>query len=102
MQNEITDTATIEVKTGFLVLAFFFFACTPRIEIDGEVHLKSWGRHRFDVAPGEHQVKIYFRYFFLSHCGENTISLNLERGETCQLKYWMPPWVFSEGSLKKV
>jgi hypothetical protein len=31
------DNATIEVKTGFLVFAFFLFACTPRIEIDREV-----------------------------------------------------------------
>jgi hypothetical protein len=98
----MSDNATIEVKTGFLVFAFFFFACTPRIEIDGVVHLKPWGRHKFTVTPGDHQVKIYFRYLFLSHCGENTISVKLEPGETCQLKYWMPPWMFCKGTLKKV
>ena len=96
------DTATIEVETGFFFMAFFLFACTPRIEINGEVHLKPWGRHKFEVAPGEHQVKIHFSYLFLPRCGENTISVNLEPGETCQLKYWMPPWMLSKGSLKKI
>jgi hypothetical protein len=90
----------IEVKTGFFPLAFFLFFCTPRIEIDGQVHKKSWGTHFFEVSPGTHTITVYFGYFFMSRCGQNSISVNVPAGTVRHVRYNMPPWMFAKGSLK--
>jgi hypothetical protein len=89
-----------EIKTGFFPLAFFLFACTPRIEIDGHVHKKYWGTHFFELSPGAHKITVYFPYFFMSHCGENSISVNVRAGTVTRVSYNMPPWMFAKGSLK--
>ncbi len=90
----------IEVKAGFFPLAFLLFFCSPRIEIDGTVHKRSWGRHFFEVSPGRHQVTVYFRYLFMSRCGKNSISVNVAAGTVTHIRYYMPPWMFAKGSLK--
>ena len=95
-----TPNATIEVKTGFFPLAFLLFLCTPTIEIDGVPEKRAWGRSRFEVAPGKHRVKIYFRYLFKPQCGANEIDVTVDEGQVASVKYWMPPWMFAPGSLK--
>ena len=68
----MTHSGGIEVKVGFFPLAFFLFACKPRIVIDGaEPEVRNWGTHFFPVSPGRHTVKIYFRYLFKAECGAN-------------------------------
>ncbi len=92
----------MEVKIEFFPLSFFLFFCKPRIEIDGRTHMSNWGTHFFDLPPGRHTVKIYFRYLFMSQCGANSIDLVVRDGETCRVRYYMPPWIFVKGSLKQV
>ena len=93
-------TGTLEIKTGFFPLAFLLFFCTPVIEIDGRPERRSWGKSRFDVPPGTHRVKIYFKYLFKPQCGANEIDVTVAEGQVTNVKYWMPPWMFSAGSLK--
>jgi hypothetical protein len=88
-----------EIKVGFFPLAFFLFACTPRIEIDGRVHKKYWGTHFFELPPGTHKITVYFRYLFKSRCGENSVSVNVPAGGVARVRYNMPPWMFAKGSL---
>ncbi|MDG2285739.1 MAG: hypothetical protein P8N43_09440 [Alphaproteobacteria bacterium] len=96
-----SDTG-IEVKVGFFPLAFFLFFCKPRIEINGQVHLKSWGTHYFPVEPGEHTVKIYFGYPGMEQCGANSISVAVNEDETVKVNFYMPPWILSKGSINVV
>jgi hypothetical protein len=96
----MTPTATLEIKTGFFPLAFFLFFCTPTIEIDGVAQRRSWGRSTFEVPPGTHRVKIYFKYMFKAECGANEIDVTTTAGQVTSIKYWMPPWMFARGSLK--
>jgi hypothetical protein len=96
----MANSGTLEIKTGFFPLAFFLFFCTPRIEIDGVVHRRPWGRSKFDVPPGNHRVKIYFHYLFKPECGANEIDVTVGDGQVASIKYWMPPWMFARGSLK--
>ena len=89
----------VEIKVGFFPLAFFLFACTPRIEIDGRVHKKYWGTHFFELSPGTHTITVYFRYLFMARCGKNSISVNVPAGAVTRVRYNMPPWMFAKGSL---
>lgn len=89
----------VEVTAGFFPLAFFLFFCTPRIEIDGTVHEKSWGAHFFELPPGMHKITVYFGYLFKPRCGENSIQVNVAAGTVTHVRYNMPPWMFAKGSL---
>jgi len=90
----------VEVNVGFFPLAFFLFVCTPRIEIDGHVHERCWGTHFFDLTPGRHTIRIYFGYFLMPHCGDNSIDVIVEEGKTRKVNYCMPPWMFVKGTLR--
>jgi hypothetical protein len=91
---------TLEIKTGFFPLAFLLFLCTPTIEIDGRPERRRWGTSTFEVAPGSHRVKIYFAYLFKPECGANEVDVTVTENSTARIKYWMPPWMFSRGSMK--
>jgi hypothetical protein len=52
------------------------------------------------VPPGQHRVKIYFKYMFKAECGANEIDVTVGEGQVTNVKYWMPPWMFARGSLK--
>ena len=92
----------VEIKTGFFPLAFFLFFCTPRIEINGQVHEKPWGTHFFALPPGAHKIAVYFSYMGMPRCGENSISVDIENGRVTHVKYHMPPWMYSKGSLEVI
>ncbi len=90
----------LEIKTEFFPLAWFLFFVTPTIEINGEKHKKKWGTTSFDLSPGEYKVKIYFPYIGRAECGANNISVSLSEGDQKRISYYMPPWMFSKGSIK--
>ena len=93
----------VEVKAGFFPLLFLLFLCTPRIEVDSALHKKYWGRHFFPLEPGEHTIKVYWRYLFLSHAGEATIKIILKPNQVSKVRYYMwVPWMFAKGSIKEV
>lgn len=71
--------------------------CAPRIEIDGQVHKKSWGPHFFEAPPGNHKVTVYFGYLFKPRCGENSVSVNVAAGKVAHVRFHMPPWMFGNG-----
>jgi hypothetical protein len=90
---------SLEIDLGFFPLAFFLFACTPVIEINGKKHERSWGKCKFELDAARYDVKIYFPYIFMSECGANTVTINLETGDQKKISYYMWPWMFSKGSI---
>lgn len=90
----------LQVKTGFFPLAFFLFFCRPVIVIDGQAQKTSWGTQVFPVAPGQHTVKIFFRYMWMAECGANAITVGVEPGKITRISYFMPPLMTAPGSLK--
>jgi len=89
----------IEVTLKFFPLAFLLLFCTPTVEINGMKHRRSWGTHSFGLAPGQYHVKIYFYYFFMPQCGENSADVTVSPGSVTNITYNMPPWMFAKGSI---
>lgn len=90
----------IIVKTRFFPLSWFLLFCRPIIEIDGVRHLSRWGSSYYGLAPGMHQVRIYFSYFWMPECGINQLVVHLSKGQVRKINYDMPPWILAPGSIK--
>jgi hypothetical protein len=90
----------IVVNASFFPLSFFLFFCTPTIVIDGQVIKRSWGSdHFFPVAPGRHNVKIFFKYLYMNECGANSTTVDVAPGQVRRINYFMPPWMYAKGSI---
>ena len=81
-------------------MAWILFFCTTVIEIDGVKNKRSWGHSSFDLEPGEHTVKIYFPYIMKPECGANQVTVNLAEGESKNVSFRMPGWMFAKGKMK--
>ena len=92
----------IDVVADFFPLAFFLFFCAPVIEIDGVKHPKTWGRHVFDLPPGEHTVRVYFPYLIMAECGANSRTVAVEAGKRVLVKWYMWPWMLAPGEMSVV
>ncbi|GIH20293.1 hypothetical protein [Rugosimonospora africana] len=92
--------AAIAVTTKFFVMAFMLFFFKPKIFVDGrEIGAAIWGRNTIPVAPGQHQVHVHVPYFLPSQIGKSDVVVNVAPGQTAELEYKTPLWVFAQGSL---
>jgi hypothetical protein len=87
-------TAAIEVKTGFMFLAFLLYFFKPVISVDGVANQASWGVTRIPVAPGRHQVEVWLPYLFARHMGRNGIVVDVAQGSVVAIS-WRSPWLVS-------
>lgn len=101
MQPPQTCTG-VQIETSFFPLSFFLYLCTPTIVIDGSGCKRSWGRHFFPLPPGPHNIRIYFRYMLMEYCGANAINIMVQEGRVSRVNYEMPPWMFSQGSIREL
>lgn len=88
------------MQASFFPLSFFLFFCTPTIVINGVAHKGGWWSSQFfPLAPGNYNVKIFFKYLTMNECGANAIDVSVAPGQVSHLKYFMPPLVTAKGSL---
>ena len=80
----------IEVEAYASPLSFYRWFCHPRVVIDGEMHLVTWGEHHFSVSPGSHTVEIFFRYLLMEKSGRATAEVGIAEGETTHVRYSAP------------
>jgi hypothetical protein len=81
----------LEISTSFFPLSFFLYLCTPTIMIDGQPTQRAWGTHRFPIEGGMHHVRIYFRYLFMSTCGDASIRVVVQPNCIHRIVFEMPP-----------
>ena len=90
----------VEASVKFFPLAWLLLFCKPTITVDGQPHRLGWGKHFFELPPGRHTLRVYFRYFWMSRCGDNSVEVNVLPGKTSRVSYYMPPWIFAKGIMK--
>lgn len=92
--------AIIQVKLNFLPLAWTLYFVQLIIEIDNIPHRTHWGLHQFELAPGSHDMQIYFSYRGKKKRGARQISFDITAGETKKFSYYMLPYLYSLGGIK--
>ncbi|MFZ6050735.1 hypothetical protein [Halocola ammonii] len=90
----------IHVKTSFYPLAWLMFFCTPKIEVNGETSAHDWGMTFFELAPGNHKVRVYVPYFLNRYCGDNDINVNIKEGEIRTVSFKMPIILLAKGRIE--
>ena len=90
----------LQLQIRFFPLSFFFFFCTPNIEINGKKTRIKWGKSFIAIPPGKHIVRVYFKYLWMSECGANQVEVALQHQQQKKISFYMPPWIFSKGRLK--
>ncbi len=92
----------LEITAKFTFLQWLLYFFNPTIVIDGSPHVVKWGTHFFELAPGRHQVEVFFRYLFFSRADNSSIDMDLAEGQVRRLRY-RPPWlVFLKGRLREL
>lgn len=91
----------IEVTTKFRFLQWILYLVTPTVVIDGRQYRQKWGTYFFDLAPGRHQLEVYFRYLFSSRAGANSVNFDLASGQARRFLYRAPWIVFMKGEIKE-
>ena len=97
-----------EVTTGVSVhashnpLAWMLLFVSPRVVINGEEHTAKWGKQSYELAPGSHEVEVFFPYLFQSKTGVGATTIEVKEGEVTALAYSAPIFMFSNGTIKVV
>jgi hypothetical protein len=89
----------IAVTARFLPLAWIFFFIRPAVAIDAVPVPGSWGRTVLPVTPGPHRVQVYVPYFLPPRVGRAETILTVQPGQTIELEYRAPAFLFARGAL---
>jgi hypothetical protein len=93
----------IEVTGRHNPLAWLLYFIKLTVEVDGQAEQGSWRLQRFTaVTPGEHTVKVFFKYFTKARCCEAGTVVQVEPGQVIRLDYRAPQLMTSPGKLKVV
>lgn len=96
----MTDSdGSITVAAGHSPLAFLLTMTKFVIEVDGIEHEGPWGERTVSVAPGQHTVRMWFRYLG-GRCGAAEVSVSAAAGATTSISYRAPVFVYSKGKVK--
>lgn len=93
------EQATIRVNGRHSPMAWLLYLTKLTVEIDGTPQQGSWGERTFSVAPGRHDVRIYFKYLTKSRCCEAGATVDAADGQTVSMEYRTPMMMTRPGKL---
>ncbi len=89
----------IELTAKVFPLAFILYLFHPTIEINGNAAPAKWGTQFFPVAPGTHQITVYFKYLFYGSCNKASTQVTLVPGQVAVVTYKTRWLVFLSGRI---
>ena len=69
------------------------------VEVDGLAHVGPWRGTLVPVPPGEHEVRVYFRYVGQPRCGEAATRVTVGSDGPVRLRYGAPAFITGAGTL---
>ncbi|HEY4332245.1 MAG TPA: hypothetical protein VGM78_06735 [Ilumatobacteraceae bacterium] len=93
----------IEVTATFNFLLWILNFLKPVVTIDGQPTTGKWKQPMFfPTAPGDHQLQVDFKYFFLKHAGKAVTTASVAPGQVTRLSYKAPWIIYLHGKIKPV
>lgn len=92
--------SVLQISLSFFPLSIALFLCTPRVVINGIVHRRAWGTHRFELPPGQYDISIFFSYLFWNQSGLARTVVEVPPGGFRSLKYEAPIIVMMSGWIR--
>jgi hypothetical protein len=91
----------LDIRLDYFALQWIKSFFTPTVEIDAYPIAKPWGRHLITLAPGTHQLRVWYPYMFFSQSGMAVAfqGLPIYPGMATMVVYDAPFFSFSSGSL---
>ena len=93
----------IEVTAKFFPLFWILYFLHPTFTIDGQAVEGQWKTPTFfPTAPGQHQVQVHFKYFFLKTCGKGITTASVAPGQVARFEYKAPWIIYLKGKIKPI
>jgi hypothetical protein len=93
-------SAGIEITAKFFPLAFLLFLFPPTFVVDGRAMRGTWRQATMiPVAPGHHEVRVFFRYFGVMDAGVGEAQVEVTSGSARRITYKAPWLVFLRGRM---
>lgn len=89
----------VQVTTKRFPLAWLFWTFKTEVSIDGASVVVPWGTHFYEVAPGQHTIRVGFRFMWGKDMGADEVECDVALGATTKLLYRSPFLVTSAGSI---
>jgi len=96
----VSTQTGISVRGRHNPMQVFLYFVRLTVEVDGQAQSGAWRSSRFvPLAPGSHQVNVYFRYLFKERCCEAGTTVEVAADQTVTLEYRAPQLMTSAGRL---
>lgn len=87
MSQTNTEMSRIDVLVTHSPFAFIYALFTPTITINNQYYRRKWGKHTFDLVPGNYEIAVSYPWLFSQECGRNSVNVSLQPGETKTITY---------------
>jgi hypothetical protein len=85
--SEIAELAQIEIDARAYLFAPLSHLQRVKIRIDGTLYVERWGRHRYWVTPGRHEVHLAVRRLLGSDVAQQVITIDADPEALVSLRY---------------
>jgi len=83
----------IELQTKYFILNFLIVIFPLVLTVDGVAVPGKWGTSFYPVAPGNHDVGVAWKMYWLLPVNKAATRLSLAEGQVARLLY-TAPWLF--------
>jgi hypothetical protein len=95
-----TSPTGIELETKYFILNFLIVIFPLALTIDGVTVPGKWGKNFYPVAPGNHQVSVAWKMYWVLPVNKGTMQVSLAEGQVARLLYKAPFLFFLPGKLQ--
>jgi hypothetical protein len=94
-----TSPTGIELQTKYFVLNFLIVIFPLVLTIDGVKTKGKWGKNFYPVAPGNHEVSVAYKMYWVLPLAKGTANVSVAEGQVTPLLYKVPFFWFMPGKL---
>lgn len=97
--QQLQPNAGLQIQADYIFLQWMLMMVNPVVTLMGREHSIKWGRpHLFPLPPGNHQIRVYYPWFF-QQANSVTTWVQVHVGFITQVKYTTSFLTFASGNL---